>query len=253
MHDAAYNFLAAHELTYWYHAARNRLLARLLAGALPPDAAGRHLDIGCGTAGLLQVLHTRLPAVSGYGCERALPALRLARQHGRPGRLVNGTALSLPFADGSFASVSLIEILYHAWISNPADALREVRRVLQPGGVLLLVDAAHPFLEPTLNDGLQCCVRRFSRAQLDRALTAAGFRVSLRTSLHFLPLVFALLQHARRQLLPPPPPPAAPQLKFAPLPPALNRLLLWWYAGECLLARHRLHPGGTAHVYVARA
>lgn len=102
---------------------------------LPADA--RVADLGCGigaTAGHLR-RHHRLRAV---GLDRSAGMLGRARQ-GDPGLpLVRGEAACLPFKDGRLAAV-----LCECFLTLVADidaAWREIRRVLAPGGILVLAD-----------------------------------------------------------------------------------------------------------------
>lgn len=57
---------------------------------------------------------------------------------------INGDLLALPFPDGAFSGVVLTEVLEHC--TDPPRAMREVFRVLRPGGLLLVTS---PFCWPT--------------------------------------------------------------------------------------------------------
>jgi SAM-dependent methyltransferase len=100
-------------------------------GLLRPSER-RVLDAGCafgfGTASLAR----RRWAV---GLERS--ARYLAQAHARSPSLplVRGDVTALPFADGSFDAVLLLDVLEH--LPDPARALAEARRVLRPGGALV--------------------------------------------------------------------------------------------------------------------
>jgi 2-polyprenyl-6-hydroxyphenyl methylase/3-demethylubiquinone-9 3-methyltransferase len=73
-----------------------------------------------------------------YGVDADAEQARLARG---PGQVV-GSALELPFAAGSFDAVYMGEVIEHVW--TPMVALREIHRVLKPGGTLV-VDTPHVY------------------------------------------------------------------------------------------------------------
>ncbi|MYV62751.1 methyltransferase domain-containing protein, partial [Streptomyces sp. SID4931] len=109
--------------------------ARLLADAL--DAPGQViLDIGCGDG---TAAATAAPFLAGHrliGVDWSQDALRRARP--RMGHVVRGELEhgGLPLADGCADAVLFSEILEH--LVDPDQALDELRRVLRPGGHLML-------------------------------------------------------------------------------------------------------------------
>ncbi len=106
---------------------RERELVR--AAFLPLGA--RVLDLGCGEGATL--VHLDAPDGS-VGVDLFEPKLELARR-GLPGcRFVAASAEALPFPDASFDHVLVRDVVHH--LDDPHLALREVRRVLAPGGVI---------------------------------------------------------------------------------------------------------------------
>ena len=106
---------------------------------LGPRARGRVLEVAIGTGRNLPYY----PAdVSLTGLELSPQMLAFARRRaadlGRPVELHEGDAEQLPFADGSFDTV--VCALSLCSIPDPAAAIAQMRRVLTPGGTLLLVD-----------------------------------------------------------------------------------------------------------------
>jgi ubiquinone/menaquinone biosynthesis C-methylase UbiE len=92
------------------------------------------LDVGCGQ-GIDLVRYARAGARV-TGIDLTPRHVELARQHldaaGLEGEVVLGDAEQLPFEDGSFDRVSSNGVLHHT--PDIAAALREIRRVLRPGG-----------------------------------------------------------------------------------------------------------------------
>ena len=97
-----------------------RVARRLLAERATPV-----LDIGCGEGELAR----HLPPRAWVGVDNSAMMLAAA-----PSPVVRAEAEALPFADDSCPSAALLYVLYH--LADPAQALAEARRVLQPGGLV---------------------------------------------------------------------------------------------------------------------
>jgi ubiquinone/menaquinone biosynthesis C-methylase UbiE len=96
----------------------------------------RLLEIGCGTGIFLK--HLQSYDVSLHGLDYAAGMLQVARRELdlRVVVLVEGDGQTLPYADGSFDTVYSFKVLAH--LPRTDCALREIRRVLRPGGVAIL-------------------------------------------------------------------------------------------------------------------
>ncbi|MCP2014941.1 SAM-dependent methyltransferase [Deinococcus sp. HSC-46F16] len=96
-----------------------------LLTALPLSPTARVLDVGAGDRQLLQALRARGHPGGLFGIDP------------EPGEGVRrGVAEQLPFPDTSFDTVLLVRVLAH--LHDPARALAEARRVLRPGGQLVV-------------------------------------------------------------------------------------------------------------------
>lgn len=154
-----------------------RLRRRLLA-----DAHGAVLEIGAGTG--VNLAHYG-DGVRVFALDESREMLATARR--RPCRVCatvsQADAQSLPFASRTFQTV--VATLVFCSIPNPMRALEQVRRVLQPGGTLLLLEhtrGQHP-LAAALTDRLDpmwyalngsCHLNR----QTARTVAEAGFNVT---------------------------------------------------------------------------
>lgn len=121
--------------------------ARALAGHAGPSRTGlRVLDIGCGNGALLRALAPRFAA--GVGVDTSPGMIARAVAHGDAGGKLRFAAIDgprLPFPDASFDVVtSLLSFRYLDW--DPI--MNEIRRVLAPGGRLLVVDMVTAPVEP---------------------------------------------------------------------------------------------------------
>jgi ubiquinone/menaquinone biosynthesis C-methylase UbiE len=162
----------------------NRASLALLRPWIAGRTLGHVVDVGCGTGNLLPLL-TGPARIDGYlGVDLSPEMLRVARgkASGGAGRIgfVAGDAGRLPLRDESFDTAVSASVL-HYW--DDADAaLAEVRRVLRPGGRLLLLDwLRDPLPMRLLNAWMRITRveyrRMYSRSELVNALVRAGFRV----------------------------------------------------------------------------
>jgi ArsR family transcriptional regulator len=108
-----------------------------------PERFERLLDIGSGTGRLMEVLAPRCAHALGVDASREMLALARARlaERGLSHCAVRQADMyRLPLPDGGFDVVTLQMVLHYA--EDPAAALAEAARVLNPGGILVVVDLA---------------------------------------------------------------------------------------------------------------
>lgn len=144
----------------------------------------RHLDIGCSAGTFIGTLGQDQSSV---GIDLAEAQIAFARQrHGAPQRRFDVVpAGPLPFADGEFDAVTVVELVEHL---SPADnlvLLREAARVLQPGGRLVVSTPNYgslwPLLERLVNrlgevDYSDQHITHYTRRSLVALMTDAGLR-----------------------------------------------------------------------------
>ena len=97
------------------------------------EGHGRLLDVGCGTGEFLQLAKAK--GWNAYGVEVSLEAVEVANRHGLPvylGNLPDQGRTDLSFPDQSFDMVTLWNVL--DVFPRPVDQIREVCRILVPGG-----------------------------------------------------------------------------------------------------------------------
>lgn len=124
-------FGKADETHFWwqtdapYVAAREREMSR--AAFLP--LGERVLDLGCAEGATLVHVDAKAGAV---GIDIFEDKLAFARKKLPDVEFVHGSAYELPFADGRFDHVLVRDVIHH--LDEPERAVREIRRVLAPGG-----------------------------------------------------------------------------------------------------------------------
>ena len=96
----------------------------------------RILDVGCGTGEYVRRANELGFIASGLEPADAMRAVAVNKNPGAS--IVSGVATELPYPDGSFDLVICIEVLRYLDRSDIRQALRELRRVLRPGGTMFL-------------------------------------------------------------------------------------------------------------------
>jgi len=117
---------------------------RKLADQAELESAERVLEIGCGTGNLALLVKRMRPQLEVGGLDPDPKALarasRKARRAGLTLELDTGFADELPYPDGSFDRVLSSLMFHHLEAELRIASLREVLRVLRPGGSLHLMD-----------------------------------------------------------------------------------------------------------------
>jgi ArsR family transcriptional regulator len=143
---------------------------------LPGHGVGRALDIGTGTGRLLEVLAPRLSAGLGIDASRTMLALarvRLAKPEFSHVSVKLADMYALPLRDASFDLVLLQMVLHYA--EDAAKAVAEARRVLAPGGTVLVVDLA-PHDRAELRERMAHRALGFSDSTMAGLLREGGLR-----------------------------------------------------------------------------
>ena len=112
---------------------------------MPMTAGARVLDVGCGTGELLRRLRAKYPHAVLAGLDPVPEMLAVAREKlSGTEDLRIGYADALPWDAGTFDVVVSCNMFHY--ITHPVAALREMARVLRPGGVLVLTDWCDDYL-----------------------------------------------------------------------------------------------------------
>src|SRR5947209_905957 len=154
---------------HWWFVGRRQLVLQQLArhGGSSP---GPILDLGCGTGGMLPHLQRFSAAI---GLDSAEEAAAGCRRRGVP--FVLGWGSRLPFESGAFGTVAALDVIEH--VPDDLAILREMFRVLRPGGLLLITVPAYQFLW-SQHDVFNHHQRRYRRRGLKRLITGAGFEIA---------------------------------------------------------------------------
>src|SRR5688572_27985040 len=138
--------LYALEESMWWFAGMREITAALLEPVCPPGIEREVLDAGCGTGGMLTWLRRYAGQGQVTGVDLAQDALEFCRERGEH-KLARASVTHLPFADSSFDLVTSFDVL----LQIPGEglderAMREMFRVLRPGGVAFARAAAYEWM-----------------------------------------------------------------------------------------------------------
>jgi SAM-dependent methyltransferase len=166
------------ELTYraerthfWFRGFR-RFVTPWLAAAAGERSNLRLLDCGCGTGANLALLERHGRA---FGFDLTARGLEFAQAQGVT-RVARASIGEMPFPDATFDVVTSFDVLYGLPDAVEAAAVREVIRVLKPGGAALLTSAALESLRGG-HGTFTNEVRRYTTASLARLLGGAGLEI----------------------------------------------------------------------------
>lgn len=143
--------------------------ARWILRNLPRNSS-RILDIGCGIGALFPLIGpTRV-----VGIDYVHAGLRRTRQRFPTVRLACGDGTTLPFANQSFDAITVQHVIEH--LPDASAACIEWRRVLRPGGRLMIITPNAEFRDPSLfNDPTH--VQLFDRKSLRQTVERGGLIV----------------------------------------------------------------------------
>ncbi|MCA1578570.1 MAG: methyltransferase domain-containing protein [Acidobacteria bacterium] len=176
MMEHTYPILFEVEQSHWWYIGRRRILADFVAQICSrvTDLRPRILDVGCGTGANLLMLKQYGDA---EGVDVSTDALAFCRERGLDG-VRQGAGEELPYEDGAFDLVTAFDVVEH--MDDDLAGLREMYRVLRPGGHVLLFVPTFMFLWG-LQDEVSNHRRRYRLPELRRVLEQAGFKIERST------------------------------------------------------------------------
>ena len=231
--------LADIERWHFWFVGRRELLKGLLART-HQARFDRMLDVGCGTGANAEFLSACGQQIVGMDV-RTEGVKASGAADVRRAAFVRGTATRLPFTDASFDAITALDVLEHV---DDQAALREMRRVLRPGGTMLLTVPALPWLW-SHRDTDAGHLRRYRRRSLVDLLKASRFE--LRHMNYYQCLLFPLVlgRVFRRDS-------AAWRDSEESPRPIVNRVLSAISRSEARLARFVSWPFGSSLVALCR-
>ncbi len=173
MRGEEYERLYLLEETYWWFVGMRRITDAVTAGDLRKQNL-RILDAGCGT-GYNLAHYASADSREVYGFDLADAALERVRKRGF-GRIARASVTEIPFKPESFDLVFSFDVLQQIPAGVNGAAIREMHRVLKPGGLLFIRVAAFEWLRSSHDEDVQT-LHRFTRGELAEKVAGAGFAI----------------------------------------------------------------------------
>jgi len=170
---------------HWWYRGRRTVLENVIAELRLP-ARARILDAGAGS-GRNMVELMRHGTVTAIELSPTSVCLARARE---VGEVVEGSVLHMPFESGSFDLAASLDVIEH--LEDDLGALRELRRVVTPGGCLLVTVPAYQWLWSG-HDEVNHHHRRYTRRSLREVGERAGWKQVRTTYFNSLLLPVAMV------------------------------------------------------------
>ena len=234
------------EESLWWFVGMREITAAVLDPYCRGKVCERILDSGCGTGGMLSWLTRYSEKGRLFGLDLMADAVSFCQKRGYHA-IAQASAIELPFADAAFDLVTSFDVLVQL-PGKAADvsAMREMHRVLKPGGVAFVRVAAYPWMMSG-HDRALGTQRRYTRSELATKLTDSGFRVVRATYANTILLPLAIVRRLvfKRVGL------ADDGSDVRPLPNWLNRIFTGVLRLEASVIQRRINlPAGLSLICV---
>lgn len=147
----------------WWYKGRRKFIKKFL-----DKGDKKILEIGCGTGLNLELF--RKMGYESFGVDIKISSLK----EGEDKNILKGNAINLPFKEGGFNKVFILDVLEH--IEKYEDVLKEVHRILEVGGEIYITVPAFNFLWGE-NDKLSEHKRRYTKNGIVNLLKKYNFSV----------------------------------------------------------------------------
>jgi len=183
---------------HWWYRGMESITRKCLEQFYPRGSKLRILDAGCGTGAVMGYLADYGTVT---GLDYSAQALEFCRQRRRE-RLVQASALYLPYCDETFDLVASFDVICVYGVSDDTAALREFSRVLAPGGRVILRLPGTPWLHGQHDEAVDIR-QRYTARELDAKLRVAGLVPDQVTYANTFLFPLAVVKRLSERLFPP--------------------------------------------------
>jgi SAM-dependent methyltransferase len=246
MQQHTYSIMHRIEETHWWFVGRRKIIESFLVRVCADLKASSRkeplkiLDVGCGTGANLEMLSQFGNA---EGVDVSVEALDFCRARGLQ-QVKLGAAEALPYAGNSLDLVTALDVVEH--LDDDVAGLKEMKRVLRPGGEVVLFVPAFMFLWG-VQDDISNHRRRYTMAGLKAVVSKAGLEIRRASYVNlsfFAPIFFGRLLMRVTGIRPV----SENNITIG----ALNGILGKLFGAERFLLRHSNFPFGVSIICVAR-
>jgi SAM-dependent methyltransferase len=163
------------EETFWWFAGMRRITDAVLERRFKLHTGLKILDAGCGTG--FNIIHTsqKWSGNAVFGLDISADAIAWTHKRGVD-CLCQASVTAIPFPAATFDLVSSFEVISQGTHPPVEKGLREMQRVLRPGGLLLVRVPAFRWMRSSHDMDVDTN-RRFTRRELEREVRTAGMKL----------------------------------------------------------------------------
>jgi ubiquinone/menaquinone biosynthesis C-methylase UbiE len=183
-----YETIYAVEIDHWWQRGMRQLSAGMLGERLTRPGVAL-LDVGCGTGGFVRFALDSGSPSRVCGVDVSSAAIELAHTRVPEAELHVAPAWETQLEDGAFDLIVMNDVLQHLPEARVSETLMELRRVLTPGGALLVRTGGALRVRRERDDW-----RAYDRRTLRRTLEHAGFQCERVTYVNVVPSVWGLIR-----------------------------------------------------------
>ena len=233
------------EQRYWWFVGVRAMVRGLLSLTAGNRSLGKVLDLGCGTGALLDQL--RDCSAELWGLDVSQEGLKFCAIRGHK-KLVLADATRIPFRQNYFDVITAIGLIEH--LEDDQLFLDEVRRLLKPNGMLILLTSSFPYLW-SMHDTANEHKRRYYLRELNRQINDVGFQTIRFSHLNFFlfPIIAPLLVlHRKIYGIES----AHPERIMPTTPRVINLMMTWVLLCEARLMRWVTLPWGISMIGILK-
>lgn len=239
MEVAEYEKMDKLEADHWWFKAKREFLKVALNKYT--KQLGQALDVGCGTGAVLKMLEQA--GWQARGVDMSPDAIKYCEAKNLSVNI--GFADKINFPDDTFDLVIASDVLEH--LENDAAAVKEIRRVLKPGGIFIVTVPAHQFLF-SYHDAALHHFRRYSKNDFKKLLSGQ-LKIIKVSWVHSLILLPAILLRLISKFLKRP----GSRSDVVDTGKLINKVMGAWYIVELWIFRKTLHlPFGLTLIAVTK-